>query len=48
MLVESGAEIVQLHHSHKALLVSTNQRSFVYRPDVVDHVIQIGQKDRKV
>ncbi|KAK3093298.1 hypothetical protein FSP39_013801 [Pinctada imbricata] len=47
-LVERDSQIIQLHHAHKALLVSTNHRSFIFRPDADDHIIQVGQKERKI
>ncbi|XP_060077875.1 tectonin beta-propeller repeat-containing protein 2-like [Ylistrum balloti] len=46
---EKQSEIVQLHHAHKSLLVSTLHRSFVYRPKLTDNkLVQVGKKDRKI
>ena len=47
-LIESNCEIVQLSHAHKALLISTNQRSLLYRTDIKTALVQVGQKDRKM
>ena len=47
-LIESNCEIVQLSHAHKALLISTNRRSLLYRTDIKTALVQVGQKDRKV
>ncbi|XP_021379917.1 tectonin beta-propeller repeat-containing protein 2-like isoform X1 [Mizuhopecten yessoensis] len=48
-LEEKQSEIVQLHHAHKSLLVSTLHRSFVYRPHFPDSKLtQVGKKDRKI
>lgn len=48
-LEERQSEIVQLHHAHKSLLVSTLHRSFVYLPNLKDNnIVQIGKKDRKI
>ena len=47
-LIESNCEIVQLSHAHKALLISTNQKSLLYRTDIKTALVQVGQKDRKM
>lgn len=48
LLIESSTEIVQLHHSHRALLVSTKHRCFVVEMDKKEVPKQIGSKDRKI
>ncbi|CAC5385613.1 TECPR2 [Mytilus coruscus] len=47
-LIENNSEIVQLNHAHKTLLISTNQRSMLYRTDSKVSLVQVGQKDRKI
>ncbi|CAG2193665.1 TECPR2 [Mytilus edulis] len=47
-LIENNSEIVQLNHAHKTLLISTNQRSMLYRTDTKVSLVQVGQKDRKI
>ncbi|XP_061173817.1 tectonin beta-propeller repeat-containing protein 2-like isoform X2 [Saccostrea echinata] len=46
LLTEVGSSIVQLDHGHKSLLVSTKQRTLIYRTD--ETKVQVGQKERKV
>ncbi|XP_041353427.1 tectonin beta-propeller repeat-containing protein 2-like [Gigantopelta aegis] len=48
LLKEAPAAVVQLHYNHKALLISTKQRSLVCRLDEENKTFQVGQKDRKV
>lgn len=46
VLSEAGSSIVQLDHGHKSLLVSTKQRTIIYRTD--ESTVQVGQKERKM
>ncbi|XP_078316066.1 tectonin beta-propeller repeat-containing protein 2-like isoform X2 [Crassostrea virginica] len=46
VLSEAGSSIVQLDHGHKSLLVSTKQRTIIYRTD--ESTVQVGQKERKI
>ncbi|XP_071079116.1 tectonin beta-propeller repeat-containing protein 2-like [Haliotis cracherodii] len=48
LLIETHAEIIQLHYDHKVLLVSTKQRSLICRLDDRDRLTQVGQQDRKL
>ncbi|XP_053393854.1 tectonin beta-propeller repeat-containing protein 2-like isoform X2 [Mercenaria mercenaria] len=48
LLIEANTEIVQLNHCHKALLISTKHRCIVCRTDGVQHIAQVGSKERKV
>ncbi|WAR18488.1 TCPR2-like protein [Mya arenaria] len=45
---EADTEIVQLHHGHRSLLISTRHRCIVCRMDSKDSITQIGSKDRKI
>eukprot|EP00105_Crassostrea_gigas_P024495 XP_011444749.1 PREDICTED: tectonin beta-propeller repeat-containing protein 2 isoform X2 [Crassostrea gigas] len=46
VLSEAGSSVVQLDHGHKSLLVSTKQRTVIYKMD--ESTVQVGQKDRKI
>lgn len=46
VLSEAGSSVVQLDHGNKSLLVSTKQRSVIYKMD--ESTVQVGQKDRKM
>ena len=48
VLLKEPSSVVQLQYDHKALLVSTKQRSLVCRLDGENKTFQVGQKERKM
>ncbi|KAH3859308.1 tectonin beta-propeller repeat-containing protein 2-like isoform X2 [Dreissena polymorpha] len=47
LISEKDTSVVQLHHGHRSLLISTRHRTVVCRMDDHDRLVQIGTKDRK-